>query len=76
MNYDLQLTIHESESNINRDLATVYTKEKWFLILLSQVYFGDLVTEIYYVSPLNSNNSAQLRTTKKMIFQQISSFCC
>ena len=40
----------------------VYTNENWFVILLSQVYFEDLVTEIHYFSPLNDNISAQRRT--------------
>ena len=39
----------------------VYTNENWFVILLSRVYFGDLVTEIYYFSPLNGKYAAQLR---------------
>ena len=47
---------------VYRDLAMVYTNENWFVILLSRVYFRDLVTEIHYFSLLNSNNSAQLRT--------------
>ena len=48
------------------DLAFMYTNENWFVILLSQVYFGDLVTEIRYLSPLNDNISAQLRTRREV----------
>ena len=39
----------------------VYTNENLFVIPLSRVYFRDLVSEIHYLSPLNSNNSAQLK---------------
>ena len=53
------------KSDLNKDLAMVYTNENWFVILLSRVYFGDLVTERYYFSPLNSKYSAQLRTPIK-----------
>ena len=49
-------------SVIYRDLATTYTNENWFVILLSCVYFGDSVTEICHLCPLKTNNSAQLRT--------------
>ena len=44
----------------------VYKNENW-LILLSRVHFGDLVTEMYYFNLLNGKYSAQLRTeTTKM----------
>ena len=61
------------------DLAMVCTNENWFVIHLSRVYFGDLVSEIHYFSPLNGNITAQLRTVYKiaywqMMFQIISSF--
>ena len=52
--------------SIYRDLAFMYTNENWFVILLSKVYFGDLVTEIHYLSPLNDNISAQLRTRREV----------
>ena len=39
------------------DWPTVYTNDNWFVILLSHVYFGDWVTEIWHFSPLKTNNS-------------------
>ena len=36
----------------------MYKNENWFVILLSRVYFGDLVTKIHYFSMLNGNISA------------------
>ena len=42
----------------------MYTNENWFEILLSCVYFGDLITEIRHFSLLKTNkiahNSKQL----------------
>ena len=61
-NYDLQLNLIWNDSSIYRDLATMYTNQNWFVILLSSVYFSDWVTEIRHFSPLKTNNSAQLRT--------------
>ena len=40
----------------------MYTNGNWFVILMSHVYFGDLVTKICNFIPLKTNNSAQLRT--------------
>ena len=34
-------------------------------VRVAQIHFGDLVTEIYYFSLLNSKYSAQLRTIRK-----------
>ena len=53
---------------LHRDLAMVYTNENWYVILLSQIYFGDLVTKIYYFSPQNSKYSAQLRTISVILW--------
>ena len=50
-----------------RDLAIMYINENWFVIFLSRLYFGDLVTKIHYFSPLNGileHNSEHGRTYK------------
>ena len=41
----------------------MYTNDNWYVILLSCVYFGNLVTKICHFSPLKNNNRAQLRTS-------------
>ena len=52
-----EVSIYLLDSN---KLPLYYYNSSVFVILLSRVYFGNLVTKIHYSSPLN--NSAQLRT--------------
>ena len=56
--YEQQLTTNWHGSSIYRDFATMYTKDNWFVILLSLVYFGNWVTEIRHFSLLEANEIA------------------
>ena len=58
--WQLRIRYHGFPVHLYKDLAMVFTNENWFVILLSGVYFGDLVTEIFYFSPQNSKK----RTTQ------------